>query len=257
MARRFRLWRTSPSRRYRQKNSFQAGLGVLKLTLFFALIAASFYAIDRYVPHQHLIWRSLNPEAPVGFATRTQLLRVSLSPNSTCKTLSLRAQTLSSVPAEPKSVENSPCGWQTARIHYGSDSVVLSPGEATMQCPLSLGNYIWSKEIDRLAKVHFQASLSKIFHAGTYSCRRQRGNGSGAWSEHAFANAFDITGFELSNGRVVSVLNHWSGTPEERRFLRGVRDEACKIFRVTLSPDFNAAHADHFHVDMGPSNSCR
>jgi len=26
---------------------------------------------------------------------------------------------------------------------------------------------------------------------------------------------------------------------------------------LTLSPDFNEAHHDHFHVDMGPTRSCR
>jgi len=256
MLRRFRLWRSSPARRYRTKRHLTSGIGLVKLVVFLGFIAGLFFLSDRHIPHQHLIWRGLNPDAPTGFATKTQLLRVSLSPNTTCKKLALNANSLESVPADPKSVNNSPCGWKTARVHYGTDKITLSPGEATMQCPLSLGNYIWANEIDRLAQKHFGQSLTKIFHAGTYSCRRQRGNGSGAWSEHAFANAFDITGFELSEGRVISVLKHWNGTREEKRFLRDVRDQACKIFRVTLSPDFNAAHADHFHVDMGPSNSC-
>lgn len=133
----------------------------------------------------------------------------------------------------------------------------LSPAEATMQCPLALGTHIWTGEIDRAAQAIFGAGLIKIHHAGTYSCRRQRGNSSGAWSEHAFANAWDITGFTLSNGEVISVLNDWDGAADKQRFLRKVRHHACRIFRVTLSPDYNAAHRDHFHVDMGPQKSCR
>lgn len=126
-----------------------------------------------------------------------------------------------------------------------------------MQCPLAAGNYIWMREIDKAAQNRLGSGLKTVLHAGAYSCRRQVGNGSGQWSEHAFANAFDVMGFELEDGRVISVLKDWNGDADRKRFLRDVRNQACKIFRVTLSPDFNAAHADHFHVDMGPTTSCR
>lgn len=256
-ARQFRIWRGDTARKAKRRRALKSWLGLLKLAVFIACIGGVGYAVDRTVPPQHLIWRPLSLDAPTGFATRSQLLRVSLSPNATCRALALGAPAMNSVPAEPKSVAGEPCGWDTARIYYGSDSAPLSPGEATMQCPLSLGSYIWSQQIDRIAQREFGSSLAQTYHAGTYSCRRQRGNGSGAWSEHAFANAFDVTGFRLADGTVISVLEHWNGTAPQQRFLRGVRDEACKIFRVTLSPDYNAAHADHFHVDMGPHNSCR
>jgi hypothetical protein len=29
-----------------------------------------------------------------------------------------------------------------------------------------------------------------------------------------------------------------------------VRDKACDAFGTVLSPDYNAAHADHFHLDQ-------
>ena len=82
------------------------------------------------------------------------------------------------------------------------------------------------------------------------------------WSEHAFANAWDITGFELEDGRVISVLN--TGIKAKRKiakrkakFLRDARGSACRVFRVVLTPNFNEAHKDHFHLDQGPSLSCR
>lgn len=256
-ARRRRIRRGDPARKAKRQRARKSWLGLLKLAVFAACIGGIFYAIDHIVPPQHLLWRPLSLDAPTGFATRSQLLRVSLSPSSTCSAIARGRDTMNSLPAEPKSVSGQPCGWDTARIYYGSDSAPLSPGEATMQCPLSLGTYIWSQQIDRIAQRELGSGLSQIYHAGTYSCRRQRGNGSGAWSEHAFANAFDVTGFRLEDGTVISVLEHWDGTNAQKRFLRATRDEACKIFRVTLSPDYNAAHADHFHVDMGPYNSCR
>ncbi len=217
---------------------------------------SGFWAVNRYVPPQDLFWRSLDPNAPIGMATSTQLLRVSLSPNTSCKALILRAENLHTTPAPPKDGPQI-CGWNTARYVSARAGARLAPGEAAMQCPLALGVHIWTGEIDRAAQDIFGADLIKIHHAGTYSCRRQRGNNSGAWSEHAFANAWDITGFSLSNGEVISVLKDWDGDADKKRFLRQARQSACKIFRVTLSPDYNTVHKDHFHIDMGPQKSCR
>ncbi len=46
------------------------------------------------------------------------------------------------------------------------------------------------------------------------------------------------------------VLKDW-GRGERGEFLRAVRDGACRFFGGVLSPDYNAAHANHFHFDMG------
>ena len=230
---------------------------VLIFLIFLVLAALSAVALDRNVPSEHLPWRELDPDAPLGFATKSQMLRMSLMPSENCMNLARDAEAFNSIPADPKETK-SVCGWNVARVVYGSATTVLRPGEANMQCPLAVGTYMWLNEIDALAQEHLGSKLSRVHHVGTYSCRRQNGNSSGRWSEHAFANAWDITGFELADGRVISVLKDWNGKDKDRKaFLRDTRNKACKIFRVTLSPDYNKAHRDHFHVDMGPSMACR
>jgi len=229
----------------------------LFLTLFIAILSLGVVALDRNIPPQHLPWKPLNPDAPLGFSTKSQFLRMSLSPSKICMDMARDADSFESIPADPKTTK-SVCGWETARVVYGSDKGTLRPGEANMQCPLAVGSYMWIREINSLAQEHLGSELKKVHHVGTYSCRRQNGNSSGRWSEHAFANAWDITGFELKDGRIISVKNDWKGKDRKRqKFLRETRNQACKIFRVTLSPDYNAAHHDHFHVDMGPSSACR
>ncbi len=229
---------------------------IIRVFLFLVILCTLGFGFNQFVPAQHLFWRNLNPEAPIGIATRTQLFRLSLSPSKSCMTMARDIASLSSVPARPKS-ETHKCGWTVARYVSAAGNISLFPGEATMQCPLSIGGYIWLKAVDETAQDWLGSPLTSVYHAGTYACRRQRGNNSGAWSEHAFANAWDITGFGLADGRVISVLNDWDGDTAKQRFLREVRREACKIFRVTLSPDYNAAHKDHFHLDMGPATACR
>lgn len=166
-------------------------------------------------------------------------------------------EALNSIPSDPREATE-PCGWDVARIVYGGAGATLAPGEANMQCPLSIATYLWLREVDALARERFDESLAMVHHMGSYSCRRQRGNSSGRWSEHAFANAWDIAAFELEDGRLIRVLTGWDGEDkDEHAFLREARHEACRVFNVTLSPDYNAAHRDHFHVDMGPYSSCR
>ncbi len=54
----------------------------------------------------------------------------------------------------------------------------------------------------------------------------------------------------LTDGRRISVLKDWDGEGDKAAFLRAVRDGACSGFATVLSPDYNAAHADHFHLDQ-------
>ena len=230
----------------------------LKLLIFFTIMIGAGFAANETVPSQHLPWRSLNPEAPLGFATKSQLLQLSLSPSKRCMDMAADVVHLQSIAAEPhRPAKYKTCGWDIAREVSQSAGIKFSPDAVNMQCPLSIASYLWTREIKEIAREEFGSSITAITHYGTYSCRRQNGNNSGQWSEHAYANAWDIAGFKLSTGRVISVQSGWDGKADEKRFLRRARKAGCKIFNVTLSPDFNAAHADHFHFDMGPTKSCR
>ena len=219
--------------------------------------AGLIWLADRLIPNEHLPWKPLDPSRPLGLATKGQLLRLSVSPSDVCMNLARTIDGFESIPADPREAKD-PCGWEVARLVYSKDQMQLQPGEASMQCPLSVASYLWMRELDTLSQSHYDQPLSAVHHMGTYSCRRQRGNGSGRWSEHAFANAWDIGAFELEDGTLIRLITGWNGDDEtDRQFLRDARDAACKIFNVTLSPDYNAAHRDHFHVDMGPYSSCR
>jgi hypothetical protein len=108
--------------------------------------------------------------------------------------------------------------------------------------------------IQPLARRRFDSGVTRISHFGSYSCRTMRGGSR--LSEHATANAFDIAGFELANGRTITLKRDWTSAGTPSRFLREVRLGACSLFNMVLSPDYNADHADHFHVDMGLFRGC-
>ena len=237
---------------YRLRRSFKRF--PYRWVTFAGLLGVSVYIIDQYVPHQHLPWRPLDITAPTGLATDMQLTRLALSPSSSCARVIESVTDYQTRIAEPHR-PNGHCGWDIAREIDGSEAARLRPADVSMQCPLAVGLYIWMRELDKGALEHLGSGVKSIQHYGAYSCRPIAGTRTP--SEHSYANAFDVSGFVLDDGRVISVLNDWDGKEDRMRFLRSARRQACKIFRVTLSPDYNEAHKDHFHVDMGPSSTCR
>ncbi|MGB3796631.1 MAG: extensin family protein [Alteraurantiacibacter sp.] len=128
----------------------------------------------------------------------------------------------------------------------------FAPRFPQMTCPAAAGMVMWlDKDLQALATELLGSRVARIQQLGTYSCRRMYNDENAAWSEHATGNAIDVAGFILEDGRTVSVLRDWDGEDNEARFLKAARDAACSSFGTVLSPDYNAAHADHFHLDQG------
>lgn len=118
-------------------------------------------------------------------------------------------------------------------------------------CSLASALQGWARfGVDRAARQALGSSLARIDTFGSYSCRNVAGTDHR--SGHATANAVDVAGFVLADGRRISVKGGWSdGTPAERNFLRLVRTSACRRFDLVLTPDYNGAHKDHFHLEVG------
>jgi hypothetical protein len=128
-----------------------------------------------------------------------------------------------------------------------------------MTCPLASKFAAWARYgVQPAARLILGSELVRIETYGTYACRNINGNISGNRSEHAHSNAVDVAAFVLADGRRISVKDQWYGDDQSRRFLRVIHESACKRFRTVLSPDYNAAHRDHFHFDMGGKGTyCR
>lgn len=103
------------------------------------------------------------------------------------------------------------------------------------------------------------SELAKIESMGSYACRNVVGAaGPARRSGHAIANAIDIGGFVLKDGRRVTILGDWtSPDPQTRAFLQTIRASACRRFGTVLSPDYNAAHRNHLHLEDDGKQFCR
>lgn len=125
----------------------------------------------------------------------------------------------------------------------------MKPARAAPSCAVSAGLILWQRDsVGPMAQAFFGQKLARIENLGSYNCRNIAGGN--ARSEHSRANAIDISAFILADGTRISLSDHWDDDGAKGAFLRAVRDGACDIFTTTLSPDYNAAHADHFHLDL-------
>ena len=131
----------------------------------------------------------------------------------------------------------------------GSRRTPYSPADLGTSCPVAAALSVWEWNVVQPAARRLLGSpVVSIEHFGSYNCRRiDRSNN---WSEHATADAIDIAGFRLASGKRVTVAANWKGNGPEATFLHEVRNGACRLFSTTLSPEYNAAHRDHLHLDQ-------
>ena len=195
---------------------------------------------------QHNPWAPLDLRDPPGLATSAKLSALADDP-AQCRAVLERSEVAFS--ALPPAGEGA-CR-RDDRLTLG-DAPFAAPDPVTT-CPVAVATHLWLLDsVQPAAQATFGQGVARIEHYGAFSCRRLYGRDEGPWSEHATGNAVDIAAFVLDDGRRISVLGDWSGEAEEAQFLRTVRDGACKGFSTVLSPDYNAAHRDHFHLDRAP-----
>jgi hypothetical protein len=202
----------------------------------------------------------------------------------------------------------------------GTDPKVAIDPPATLSCPMAdvLGEWL-RDTVQPEAKKLFGSTVVKIQNATSYACRNRYGGDTTPLSEHALANALDVSEFVLASGERITILDDWpkvvkvppppeanpkrapeeKGTTEDKtnmaaskpapdgkttkatktsviasakaepaatpspppvakepepdpkaQFVIYLHEDACRRFGTVLGPDANAAHKNHFHLDM-------
>lgn len=173
--------------------------------------------------------------------------------------------------------------WQGKQV-----PVKISP-PATLNCKMAGKTARWlNASVQKAADEFFSQPITTIFNVASYHCRKRYNALIGKMSEHAFANALDISTFQLQDGSKISLIKDWvkeqpQNVKEEKAakavepvqagatppspnpvaapaqikepansiFLKTIHKGACVDFSTVLGPKANAAHADHFHLDLG------
>lgn len=223
------------------------------LVLLWILVAIMALLAQRALPTQHAPWKTLSVVDPVGMATRIKAARSGRDPKL-CRAILAKAG-LTYVDL-PDRTEGDFCVVRDA-LRIESGMAPLIPADAPMVCKEALALTIWERQVVQPAAYELLGQgVTGLEHYGAYSCRRMYGKTEGPVSEHALADAIDLAGFQLTDGSRVMVATDWTDPGPRGQFLRRVRDGACRVFLTTLSPDYNAEHRDHFHLDMNGWSKC-
>ncbi len=228
-------------------------IGWLVALVVIATLALMLWASLRGRP-QDVPWAPLDLGQPIGLFTGRKLTALT-EDFPQCRALLDRAGVRYTV-LPPRKGEGQ-CGYADGvRLTGGARKIAFAPAGLGVACPVAAALAMWEWDIVQpAAERHFGARVATIDHFGSYSCRRIAGSHSSNWSEHATADAVDIAGFRLTDGTRITVARDWKGDDPKAAFLREVRDGACQLFATTLSPDYNAAHADHLHLDQANRGS--
>lgn len=225
---------------------------VIVLLLTFGLAVRAGYVPARYSP-----FAPVDLADPSGWFMDWRL--ASLADDRTMCRAILQPPHVNASPVNAR-VNEKGCGW-TNGFRVASAGGVRLSSSMTMSCQAAAALSLWLEHrVQPAAERHFSSRVSRVQHVGGYNCRHIRGS-IGRYieilSEHAKANAIDITGFTLANGQRISVLRDWPRAGAKADFLHEIHQDACSFFRVTLGPEANKLHRDHFHLDRGFLRACR
>ena len=229
--------------------------GTLAAVTMAMLVAGGSYIAGRFAPPRFLPLAPLNvADEPVPLVTEMKLsrLRVDLG---YCRA-ALATSSLKTVMVPDISLKQ--CELHDVVRVAAAQSPAFNAGFVAT-CPLAVDLAMFiAHVVQPAARRDLNSDVVQIDQLGSFACRRIVGNGpTDVMSEHASANAIDIAGFALANGDKVTVAANWQGDDAKARFIHDVHDGACGIFPVVLSPDYNAAHRNHLHLDLSGFHFCR
>ncbi|MFC3265746.1 extensin family protein, partial [Camelimonas abortus] len=147
-------------------------------------------------------------------------------------------------------ISNGACGVSNGvRLSALPGGLPLSrPG--TLSCAMAEATAEWLEGVVQpAAQQYLKARVTGVTIGPTYACRTMNHQRGAKLSEHAYANAIDIAGFQFDRRRPFTV-SPTHATPDESLFQRFIRKNACRIFDTVIGPGGDRFHNDHLHLDL-------
>ncbi len=235
--------------------AFRVVLSILSATVAFAAVAFgvhwAFTDPSSPLPREWNPLRELVVTDPVTPVTHFKLRRVLDDPDICLQVLAQGGRYQSMPPL----VEGERCGIANRVDLSGVGAARLRAVETS--CETALRVAMWEQHgVQPAAEAHFGQGVKELRHIGSYNCRPIRGART-RMSTHATAASIDIRGVVLADGTRIDLLSGWTGPPAQKAFFQELRDRGCQWFSTVLGPEYNALHADHFHMQNNGWGTCR
>nr|WP_226859153.1 MULTISPECIES: extensin family protein [Enterobacter] len=221
------------------------------LTIF--ILGAIATAGYRWLPSYYNPFTPLNLDDPPGRITQYKLRR--LTPEA-CASLLAQANQKKLIRTQAVADSGGECPLNNV-VRVNDFGPVSLNGSFLASCPLALSSALFvSQQARPLTKRFTGSELTRIEHLGSFACRNIYQRPDARRSEHATAEALDIAAFRLANGERVTVLNGWKSA-KTQPWLKALLAASCGYYGNGLGPEYNAAHASHFHLGMRGFGLCR
>lgn len=225
--------------------------GKTLLTVF--ILGAVATAGYRWLPSYYNPFKPLALDDPPGRITQYKLRR--LTPEA-CASLLTQANQRNLIRTQPVADGGGTCPLRNV-VRVRDFGPVSLNGSFLASCPLALSSALFvSQQARPLTRTWTGSELVRIEHLGSYACRNIYHRPDARRSEHATAEALDISAFRLANGERVTILHGWRST-KTQPWLQALLTASCGYYGNGLGPEYNAAHANHFHLGMRGFGLCR
>lgn len=207
----------------------------------------------RWLPSYYNPFTPLNLDDPPGRITQYKLRH--LTPEA-CASLLAQANQKKLIRTQAVADSGGECPLNNV-VRVRDFGPVSLNGSFLASCPLALSSALFvSQQARPLTKRFTGSELTRIEHLGSFACRNIYHRPDARRSEHATAEALDIAAFRLANGERVTVLNGWKSA-KTQPWLKALLAASCGYYGNGLGPEYNAAHASHFHLGMRGFGLCR
>lgn len=207
----------------------------------------------RYLPAYYNPFAPLHLNDPPGKITQFKLRR--LAPTE-CAALLTQANQQGMISSQSVADSSGTCPL-TRAVRVRDFGPVKLSSSFLASCPLALSSALFIRQQAQPLTEQFMASrIVRIDHLGSYACRNIYHRENARLSEHATADALDISGFRLADGQQVTVLRGWR-LDQTQPWLQAMLSASCGYYGNGLGPNYNAAHANHFHLGMRGFGLCR
>jgi hypothetical protein len=117
---------------------------------------------------------------------------------------------------------------------------------ATLRCPMAEALAHWVRDDVTAAVAGIGTTVRALDNYASFDCRGRNRVAGAKISEHGAANAIDIRGIALGNGKFAGLTDRT--IPKE--FRDTVKKSVCARFTTVLGPGSDGHHETHIHMDL-------
>jgi hypothetical protein len=121
---------------------------------------------------------------------------------------------------------------------------VLPP--ATMRCPMAEEVAHWLREDVAPSIKNIGPPLRGLDNFASYDCRGRNNIRAALLSEHGHADALDVRGFRLADGRTLGLTD----VTVAKDWREAIKATVCARFSTVLGPGSDGYHEEHIHLDL-------